>query len=80
LNKVGVHTDGVGTTALAGAFDVTRPMDEILRLMMQSVINHGYQEFIGKVAQARGKDIKEIDAIARGRGVEWCASQKSGFG
>ena len=27
LDKIGVHTDGVGTTRFAGAFDVTRPMD-----------------------------------------------------
>lgn len=27
LDKIGVHTDGVGTTRFAGAFDITRPMD-----------------------------------------------------
>src|SRR5690606_21172104 len=27
LDKVGVHTDGVGTTRYAGAFDITRPLD-----------------------------------------------------
>src|SRR5690606_13932752 len=27
LDRIGVHTDGVGTTSIAGAFDVTRPLD-----------------------------------------------------
>ena len=27
LDKIGVHSDGVGTTPLAGAFDPTRPLD-----------------------------------------------------
>ena len=26
LDKIGVHTDGVGTTRFAGAFDITRPL------------------------------------------------------
>ena len=27
LDKIGVHTDGVGTAKYAGAFDITRPLD-----------------------------------------------------
>jgi len=67
LAKIGVHTDGVGTTRFAGAFDVTRPLDPEVGAMVQSVIDKGYRDFTGRVAQARGQSVAQIDAIARGR-------------
>jgi protease-4 len=67
LAKIGVHTDGVGTTRFAGAFDVTRPLDPDVGQMIQSVIDKGYRDFTGRVAQARGRSVADIDAIARGR-------------
>ncbi|MGH8026672.1 MAG: signal peptide peptidase SppA [Pseudoxanthomonas sp.] len=73
LDKVGVHTDGVGTTRFAGAFDVTRPMDPAVGRVVQSVIDKGYADFTGKVAAARKKPVEEIDAIARGR--VWSGAQ-----
>ena len=54
LDKIGVHTDGVGTTRFAGAFDITRPLDPEVGAMIQSVIDKGYRDFTGRVAQARG--------------------------
>ena len=67
LAKIGVHTDGVGTTPFAGAFDVRRPLDPSIGAVIQSVIDKGYRDFIGNVAKARGKTAQQIDAIARGR-------------
>ena len=67
LAKIGVHTDGVGTTPFAGAFDVRRPLDPAVGMVIQSVIDKGYRDFIGRVAAARGKQPNEIDQIARGR-------------
>jgi len=67
LDKLGVHTDGVGTTRYAGAFDVTRALDPGVGAIVQSVIDKGYRDFTGKVAQARGRSVDQIDAVARGR-------------
>ncbi|MFL6593580.1 MAG: signal peptide peptidase SppA [Luteimonas sp.] len=67
LDKIGVHTDGVGTTRFAGAFDITRPLQPEVGTMVQSVIDKGYRDFTSRVAQARGRTVAEIDAIARGR-------------
>jgi protease-4 len=67
LAKIGVHTDGVGTTKFAGALDVRRALDPNVGELIQSIIDHGYQRFIGRVAAARHKTPEEIDAIARGR-------------
>lgn len=73
LEKLGVHSDGVGTTPLAGAFDITRPLDPNTGDMIQSVIDHGYAQFIGKVAKARGSLPETIDTVARGR--VWSGAQ-----
>jgi len=67
LSKIGVHTDGVGTTKFAGALDVRRPLDPNIGELIQSIIDHGYERFISRVAAARHKTPKEVDAIARGR-------------
>ena len=73
LAKIGVHTDGVGTTKFAGAFDVTRPLDPDVGNVIQAVIDKGYRDFTGRVAQARGRSVEQIDAIARGR--VWSGAQ-----
>ncbi|WDS37876.1 signal peptide peptidase SppA [Pseudoxanthomonas sp.] len=67
LDKIGVHTDGVGTTRIAGAFDPTKPLDPELGNVIQSVINKGYADFTGRVAAARHKTVEQVDEIARGR-------------
>jgi protease-4 len=67
LAKIGVHTDGVGTTKFAGALDVRRPLDPNIGELIQSIIDRGYERFISRVAAARHKTPQEVDAIARGR-------------
>ncbi|MBA8889530.1 protease-4 [Dokdonella fugitiva] len=73
LAKLGIHTDGVGTTPLAGTLDIRRPLSPQLEAIITSVIKRGYGEFIGKVAQSRGRTPAEIDAIAQGR--VWSGAQ-----
>lgn len=67
MDKIGVRTGGTTTTWLAGAMDPTRPLDPRLGDLLQAVINNGYQDFVGKVAEARGKTPEEIDQVAQGR-------------
>ena len=73
LDKIGVHTDGVGTTPLAGAFDLSRQLNPAVASILQDTIEKGYRDFTGKVAAARGKPVEEIDAVARGR--VWSGAQ-----
>jgi len=73
LAKIGVHTDGIGTTPLAGTFDIRRPLSPELESVLTSVIHHGYDQFITRVAKARKRTPEEIDAIAQGR--VWSGSQ-----
>jgi protease-4 len=73
LAKIGVHVDGVATTRLAGAFNPARPLDPIVGEVIQSVIDDGYRDFIGKVASAREQTPEAIDQVARGR--VWSGAQ-----
>ncbi|AKS42855.1 signal peptide peptidase SppA [Wenzhouxiangella marina] len=67
LAKIGVYTDGVGTTPLSGALRPDMAMDEETRRMLQNFIDHGYQEFIGLVAEHRNMSVEDVDAVAQGR-------------
>lgn len=67
LSKLGVQSDGAATTWLIGAFDPTLPYDPRVGQIIQQSVNHVYDQFITKVADARNQTPAEIDAIARGR-------------
>jgi protease IV len=67
LERMGVHVDGVGTTALSGEFSPVRPLGEPAKDILQQSIEHEYRRFIGMVARSRKQDVAAIDAIAQGR-------------
>ena len=67
LAKLGVHTDGIGTTPLSGGFSLERSLTDAQREILQLSVEHEYREFVDKVAKARGKTDDAIDAIAQGR-------------
>lgn len=66
LGRVGVHSDGVATGPFAGT-SVERGIDERVAASLQRGIEHGYHEFLSRVAKARGMTIEEVDAVAQGR-------------
>lgn len=67
LAKLGIQSDGVATGPMAGAFDITRPLDPKVGAVIQAMIDKGYRDFVGNVAKARGRSYQAIDAIAQGR-------------
>jgi protease-4 len=68
LDKIGVHTDGIGTTELAGKLRLDRPLDPGIARVFQSSTERSYKQFINLVSMARGiDDIEEVDALAQGR-------------
>ncbi|MDE2450333.1 MAG: signal peptide peptidase SppA [Gammaproteobacteria bacterium] len=67
LGKVGVGVDGVGTTPLAGALSIERPLSPEASELIQSQIDRGYQQFVGRVASGRHQTPQQIDAIGQGR-------------
>ena len=66
LSKLGIHTDGVGTTDIAG-FGLTRALTPGMASIVQLNIERGYRDFIELVAQNRDMTTEQVDAIAQGR-------------
>jgi protease-4 len=73
LGKLGISTDGVGTTSLAGAMQLDRPLGDNVKKILQLSVEHEYAQFVDHVAQSRNKPFDEIDNIAQGR--VWAAPQ-----
>jgi protease-4 len=67
LAKIGVHVDGVGTTALSGVLRLDRPLAPELEAVLQSGVDHAYAEFLQHVASGRHQTTAAIDEIAQGR-------------
>jgi protease-4 len=67
LKKVGVNVDGVGTTSLSGQLRVDRPLGEDAKILLQSLLERGYEVFLSHVAEGRKKTRDEVHAIAQGR-------------
>ncbi len=67
LDALGIHVDGVGTTALAGQLTPTRPLGPDISNLIGQSIEYGYEEFITKVATHREQSVEAIDSVARGR-------------
>jgi len=67
LERLGVHTDGVGTTSLAGEFRLDRPLGDMSRDILQQSVERIYQDFIGQVAKSRKMSVEAVDAVAQGR-------------
>ena len=67
LEKIGVKVDGLGTTPLAGAMRLDRPLDDASRRILQSSVDHAYDEFLHRVGEGRKKSVEDVDKIAQGR-------------
>jgi protease-4 len=78
LEKIGVHTDGFGTTEMAGKLRIDMPLDSGIKRIFQASTERTYQQFINLVSQARGKTPEEIDEIAQGR--VWSGAQAAELG
>lgn len=78
LEKIGITTDGVGTTPLAGALRVDRSLKPEVGEILQLAVENAYSTFIAQVAQAREKSVAEVDEIAQGR--VWAGKDAAGQG
>jgi protease-4 len=79
LAKIGVYTDGVGTTPLASAFNPGMSLNEDVRRILQSFIEDGYEDFIGLVAEHRNMSLEAVDAVAQGRIWTGAQAQERGL-
>lgn len=66
LARLGVYTDGVGTTNLAGSLRVDRELSPEAAAILQTGVDNIYQRFIQLVAESRNADAEDIDRVAQG--------------
>ncbi|SQD77541.1 signal peptide peptidase SppA [Moritella yayanosii] len=66
LAKMGIYSDGVGTTDFTG-LSVNRELPEYMATIIQMTVENGYSNFLAVVAEGRGMTIEEVDKIAQGR-------------
>jgi protease-4 len=67
FQRFGLHTDGTGTTSLAGSLRVDRPLNPTVSAAVQASVDHLYQRFIALVAEGRNLSPEQVQAIAGGR-------------
>ncbi len=67
LKKIGVTSDGVRTTPLSGQPDILSGTTPVADAVFQAGIEHGYREFVSRVAQARHLSPQRVDEIGQGR-------------
>ena len=77
-DKLGVTFDGVKTSTYADAITVTRPMTDQEKKIMQHQVDQIYDDFKGRVAEGRKKEVSFIDSIAQGR--VWTGQRASQIG
>ncbi len=77
FSKLGIHTDGVGTSPFSGD-GLSTGMSEGASEALQMYIEHGYKRFISLVGLNRGMSTEEVDKVAQGR--VWTGQDAMSFG
>jgi protease IV len=67
LERIGVYTDGVGTTDLAGSLRLDRPLDPQVAAIIRSGVDFSYDNFRQLVAQGRDMSAEEVNSLAEGQ-------------
>jgi protease-4 len=67
IEALGIYSDGVGTTELAGAMHLDRAMSPLLEKSIQLEVEHTYRDFIELAARGRKSTPEKINLIAQGQ-------------
>ncbi|MEP5766440.1 MAG: signal peptide peptidase SppA [Halieaceae bacterium] len=66
LQRAGVHTDGVATTDVAGAFRTDRALQPAVSATFQAAIDSTYERFVGLVSEGREMPREDVYKLATG--------------
>jgi len=77
FNKIGISTDGVGTSPFSGE-GFTTGLSKGASDAFQLGIEHGYKRFISLVGTNRDMSLEEVDKVAQGR--VWTGQDAMSFG
>ncbi len=72
-NKLGLTFDGVKTGQFADLGDVTRPLTDAEKMILQKEVNRVYSDFTLRVSQGRKIPQAQVDSIGQGR--VWTGTQ-----
>lgn len=67
LASLGIYRDGIGTTPLAAGLDLTQPLPEQLKSVIQQSIVYNYDQFLQIVANGRHLEKSRVAELAQGR-------------
>jgi protease-4 len=67
LSELGIYSDGVGTTSLASALNLTRPLSPLLKEAIEINLNHGYAQFLDIVSEGRSMEKQKVQELAEGK-------------
>ncbi len=67
LDAIGIHSDGVKTTEIAGGLRPDRPLSPELARVIQMSVDQIYGAFINRVARGRNMDAARARSVAKGR-------------
>lgn len=73
FEKIEAHREAVSRGEAAGLYTDESPFDQEERERIRAHLAHSYGRFKGRVAQGRGIDPDEVEAVARGR--VWTGAQ-----
>jgi protease-4 len=62
-----VHSDGIGTTPLAGKLRLDRPLDPDLGRIFQASTERVYDDFLNMVSSSRNMSVDDVNKVAQGR-------------
>ncbi|MBL6445274.1 signal peptide peptidase SppA [Fulvivirga sp. 29W222] len=77
-NKLGITNDEVKTGNLSTIYNMTRPLTDQEKQIIQNDVEDGYETFVTKAAEGRGMNVGELKKIASGR--VWTGSQAKANG
>ena len=78
-DKLGINYETLKTHEYADLFDLSRPLTNAERSVIQQNIESGYESFLERVAEARNMTRDEVDAVARGRVYTGQAAKDAGI-
>jgi len=79
LEKLGIHSDGLGTTSIASGIRADRDLAPELKKMMQLSMQYIYRSFLQVVASGRHMPVEKVDALAQGRVWSGLDAQRLGL-
>lgn len=79
LDKLGISTDGVGTTELADALRLDRPLSPQAADVLQQSVDSIYQRFLSIVAENRHTTPEQVHAVGQGRVWTGMAAKELGL-